>query len=395
MGQKYLLISTALWALAAPVTAAHAQSSTYLSPIIGTGTDEDPYRAHRAGISTICTDLRANVALATGYMLCRGPAVPAQLGVIGLPDDDSTRLSAGLKVVLQPALGKAVAADTLSELVGEVARAKGLKLRLSKEGTTRIAIGGKQMWEAPVARSMFSVPDLRTIDALLHLPFTILSKLVEVPKAWAASYNENWNCADNSAGVSCQLSWNNFQGTAMGILSNQANTTNTVATQGRRMTSNLATDDMAVGATLAILTRNSATANEAGPIVRKEANGNSTYYYCMARDISGTDEYELGSLVTGTRTVLAASSTVIPSAGDLIELRVIADQLACYVNGIAVIAPTTDTNISGFLQGGVRTSGSGTANNVAALDDWYALDVTYFPSASSSMRRRLYAPVSK
>jgi len=379
------LLLAMLLAVTSLLDLAHAQTATYLSPVIGTGTETDPYRAHKSANPTVCTDLRVNPALVAGYMLCRGPAVPAQMGVIAMPDDDSTRLSAGLKTALQPVLGRAVTMDTLSDLVGAVAQTNSLKLRLTAQGTNRITIGGKQIWDAPVARSMFSVPDLRTIDALLHWPFTLLSKLIEVSNAWAASYNENWDCADSSTSLTCQLTWSRFQGTVIGIVSNQATTTNSVATQAARMTSGLATDDMAVGATLAILTRNSATVNEAGVIARKENNATGTYYYCMARDLAGTDEYELGYLLSGARTVLAASSLVVPTAGDILELRVLNDQAACYVNGVTVIAPTTDATISGFGLGGVRTSGSGTADNVAALNNWYAMDITAFPSAQ---RRR-------
>lgn len=365
------LIALILALMAVPV---QAQTVYYLSPVQGAGTDADPYRALKSGTWNDCTDLRSNPTLGAGYLLCAGPSVPG--GAIAIPTDLTTRLTTLQKTALQTVLGKTVTATTVQDFIGEMVVENGVSLRRLGDGRNHLYLRGKDLWSrpAPIAwRELYL--------AALRFPVTatdvLLDAVFSAPLAWAASVSNSFNCANNASLTCDGVTVTEFSGSSWGIVSNTAQLSNTVATNAARMEFDLNSNSMLVGATITALNRNSATEAHVGLIARKENSATITYYYGMGKDLAGTDEYEFGHVVTGSRTALGTSTADTPSVGDLMELIIDGDQLSFRVNGVVLLGPTTNTSITGdFRRAGLRSSGSGTADNTVGLDNWYARDYT-------------------
>lgn len=142
-----------------------------------------------------------------------------------------------------------------------------------------------------------------------------------------------------------------------------------------RATATLATDDHYVTAKLSATqgVNPDESSAQAGVIARKAASATQTYYLC---DIDwSSDVVRLFRCVTGTFTSLATNvaTNFVGTTQYQVLLTVNNSALKTYVDGVAKHS-TTDSNITGNLQCGIRGDISGGAPTVE-WDDWEAGDV--------------------
>lgn len=363
----------------------HAQTVYYLSPVQGSGTETDPYRARNAATWHECVELpdwRGGSARPGPFMLCESLSVP--VGGIPLPPDMTSVLTAVQRAAVQALLGRAVPTGKVFDLLADVIDANKIPMRKFGDGRNHLILKGKDVWSrpAPIAWGEIYRDALRFPVVAMHALF---DAAISAPLAFAASLTTGFTCA-NSVSLDCNgLDFISFSGGGWGITSNQAVLNNSVVANLERVDTNLATNNMLVGATICGLARNSATEATVGVLGRKEASATQTYYYAVGKDTATTDEFEFGYVVGASRTALGTSSVDTPGVGDLLELIIDDDQISVRVNGIVRLGPTTNTSVSSdFRQAGIRAFGSGTADNSVCLDDWYAYDVG---GASAAQRR--------
>lgn len=352
---------------------------TYFATFEGDGTEANPFRAHSNIQGTECISLRANETQLSGIAFCDGPSLPVRAGIRQV--DLGAPLTAQQKTFLATILGRTVTETTVAEALTALADANALNLKRWPDGKHRLFLKGREILSrpAPIAWRDIYREVLRFPVVAMH---AIIDAAISAPLAFAASLSSTFTCADN-ASLNCEgVTWTEFSGSSWAIVGNTAELSNTVATNAARAETDLNTNSMLVGATITALSRNSATEAHVGLIARKENSATITYYYGMCKDLAGTDECEYGYVVTGSRTSLGTSSTDSPGVGDLMELIIYGDQLSFRMNGVTVLGPTTNSTIaSDFRRAGIRSSGSGTADNTVGLDNWYARD---YPSRRAS-----------
>ncbi len=157
---------------------ASAQTVLYLSPKLGDGSSGNKLRAHQSGAWKDCLDLGS-------HMLCAGPAVPNEVGVVALPTDKDAVLTGPERAALAATLGRA-AKNTVQDTLWDIADAAGKPFRRDRNGQQHIKVHGMEMGTraAPLASYL---PDLRrALDVAFHLPVLVPSYMVAVATAWAA-----------------------------------------------------------------------------------------------------------------------------------------------------------------------------------------------------------------
>lgn len=347
----------------------------YLSPYTGDGSEANPFKGAGVGQGALCSDIRADKTRADGYAICRGPVLPGAPGVIDLSGKRAIGKADRDKILAER--GITIRGATFDALISELVDGQGVRLK-RVDGRQRIILNGEEVWSRPAPLASY----LPSLEETLYAPVQLVEWLVTPTLAWAASITEDWNCANN-ASLTCDHTWNTFQGVVMALVSNRADTTNSVSVQLARNATSLDSDQMRVGVTVANIARGTATDVSGGVLARKENSGTATYLYAVLRD-AATDQVETGDVISGTRTVHGTIDTPVVN-GDLIELQVVNDVVTVFHNGTAVLGPYTNTTGDGFLQGGVRFAGTGTGTTTnVALDNWFAYNV----SSGGATRRR-------
>lgn len=325
-------------------------SHFYLGSYIGTGSVRDPFRAlgsEQAGSSAI--DLRPDSSVVTGRCLV---AVPVRDDTIGnyLGDDPSRAIPAPIKRRVETALGVTLSAssirDAIAELLMDHGRTDGTRWKpLRPERTTnryRIYLGGL-LYDVPVI-------------------------------AGGSSISENWNCAD-SAGLTCQLTWTEFQNAGWRLLANQARIdANNGDTHAARADSNLATDDHFCEVTVAAINNSASGLLFCGPLWRKDATATATYYNWEAQLFAsiGANAHQLLKTVAGARTELWTDATDVV-AGEVLRGDANGSTIRGLRNGTQ-LASVTDTAIVDNLRCGVVGAATA-ADDRADLDTWSAEDL--------------------
>lgn len=322
---------------------AQAAGHFYLGSYVGSGAGLDPFRprgSDQPGWSAI--DLRPDGSLVAGRCLV---AVPIRDDTIGdyFGDDPTRAIPAPIKRRLENALGITLSDSTIRGAVAEIlmvhGRTDGTRWKpLRPERTTRryrIYLGGV----------LFDVPVI----------------------AGGVSISENWNCAD-SAGLTCQLTWTEIEGTGWAIVTNRARVTaiDSIA----RAESDLDTDDHEVQATLVDWIQTGIVSAEV--LCRKDVTATLTFYLFQPRIDASV--WRLFKAVNNSFTQLGADATPAPAAGDVMKVRADGSSITGLVNGAASIGPITDTAITANLRGGIRGFVN-TGGDRADIDTWSAADL--------------------
>jgi hypothetical protein len=348
----------------------------YLSPKIGTGTDADPYRAHQAGAWMDCTDLKT-------HMLCAGPSVPVQAGVLPLSILASDRLTALQKTALQVVTGKTVSADTFEALMTDIIDTKAITLLPHSDNRQHLKVHGVELWSRPAPLKAFIPGVLHALDAAFHLPILAVDYAVSATVAWAASISDTFTATNgNFEGCEargCSLTWTEYSGSGWTIVSNQASGTVTNGSSEARAESALTTGNHEATVTVVSFSLDTSTDSHCGPIVRKDNTTTRTYYIHYASLLSAGElsSHKLGKRVAAAHTTLATDTTDV-SAGETITTVISSDQLSGKRNGSVLLGPTTDGDISDAnTYTGIRigtTSGASTC----VLDGFSAQDTASF-----------------
>lgn len=355
-----------------PANIASAQA-TYLSPKIGTGTDADPFRPRRTGITwDDCTDLGS-------HFLCEGSGVPTGTGVIALSTSKAARLSAGDRTALQSVTGKAVAASTFDELMTDIIDTKAIQIEPSRDNWQHLKLHGKEVWSRPAPLKSFLPQVERKLYAALHLPIDAVSVAV----AWATTLATETFTASNGDLAGCQSrgcthTWTEpLASTDWTIVSNQANTATTAGGTGRN-DSALASGDHQSQATLAAFSASGGSAARCGVIMRKDSGSTDTFYRWVASYPAGVaTEYEMQRRAAGVTTSLATNAQD-PVANDVLIGRIVGSDYTGIVNGSTLVGPTTDASpiTSANTYTGIFSNAGGSTTNSCTLDDFSAADVT-------------------
>lgn len=364
-----LLLFGLLWW--ASMTQAQEAKVIYLAPFDGAGTDASPFKPRGLDPSTGCIDRRPDPTQVTGWAICGRASLPAGTGYITLSSRVDATLNATQKSALETNLlgGAKLSASDLPAILAEllIDRAPAhRKLRQGKDGKYHIWLGGKdEAWKATrVAYDLFHLQD----NGLLADAYNLT---IEPVVAWATTLaQETFNCSDNGA-LTCVHTWTETSGTGWAIVSNRANSAITTASEARN-DSTLATDDMQISATYIAHSRTGGGFSRCGVIGRKDGTNTRTYYALHA-DLAATG-WETLKRVATTPTSLA-TNTQDPTANDVMRLEVDGSSVTGYVNSVAILGPTTDTDITGNLFGGVYSHSDGSAHS-CTLDLWNGADVT-------------------
>lgn len=292
---------------------------------------------------------------------CASASLPANMtGVIQIGSSLSSALGAK-KGALAAALKKPLAATTVEELLIEFISTR---LRPGRDGKLKIYLGRKtpdyQQTAGIPFRDNGLVADIRNYAA----------ELLEPAIAWATTLAiETFPTNGNLDGSTQVYGWTEFNGTALDVSSNKARGSGN-ATCEARADVDLATDDMEVSATITGAVTGGSEIR-IGVIGRKDSTTTRDFY--SAHGVySATPEYRLIKRVAGASTTLGTNAQD-PVDGDVVKLRTDGSSQSLYVNGVELVAPVTDTAITGHTRAGIMYIGAN-ASDVGTLDNWQAYD---------------------
>ena len=352
----------------------------YLSPFIGAGTDNDPFRAHGVFPGPAkCLEIARPDPLSKvdRWAACEAPTLPVGVGVVELGADFNETGIAGEKIdALASATKRSITGTTIGDMVGRAVDGTGtLKAR---GGRIRVVMDGKELYSAARAQP----------KAMLPTPLEWLTQAfrwVLFPQmAWAASYSTGFDCGD-AAVLDCDgLTWTEAGGGNWAIASNQAVVTSSIVDRAR-MDSDLATADHEVELDVTAIGRGTATWVRVGPTARNSSAVTNSYDFCDVEDNSGGDTYVYGYMLAG---VLTVSGTAAATAAPMtMKIRMVGDQITCFSDGVAVIGPTTHANVQTHLRGGLENRPSGATAAQTQVNRWAAQD---YVGSSGALRRRTF-----
>lgn len=320
----------------------------YLTPIVGNGTDANPFMPlwpEEPGQGWI--DLRpdSTVAAGRGLLYLPTPSVDSRLDkLVDLPDED---VPAGVKNRLQNALGLTLGQTRFSEIVAE------LLTTHARTDDTR--------WK----------PLRPTVQGVMELWLGGLGRF----HAWrqgsvGASFTETWPTNGTTISTGQDQPWNE-DSNDVEVSTNALRFVTLSAVCFGRCLTNLATDAHKHSATAALVSI--ADGARAGVSVRKIDSTTRTYYITTAERNSGAGGHarRLVKRVAGVQTILVNDVGTDPGSPVVIECQANGSSISGTVGSFA-LGPITDTAITGNLQVGYElfgaTAGDTTLDGHTAAD---------------------------
>ena len=359
--------------LLAVASVPHAQEirQFWLSPVEGSGTEDDPYHSRclrMPGAGNI--DLRPDV----DAFLCASNDLPADMtGVEQIGASYKSALG-GKKGALNAKFKKSLSANTVEDLIIEVVSPK---LTAGKDGKLKIYLGGSK----PIYQQTAWVP-FRDGGLVADLSNAAMG-LVEPTLAWAATISESFTATDGDLDGCCTSVWTEFFGTEWTIVSNQAvgsgNTTGSLAAARNTVNSFATADHTATVTAVSLVTGNAAdgTNTSCAVLIRKGSNTTQTFYRTttIVRDSGELNETLLQKTVTGTTTTLA-SDTTDWTANDTITVSAVGSTISGQLSA-GTLMTVTDTEITGGTNYGIRYfSDYTTGSPSCTLDNLTGSDVS-------------------
>lgn len=381
----YMLILLLAWT--SPATAQDTRQF-YLSPVDGTGTDLNPFRARCLGLPGKGNiDLRLNRAIATGYSLCASNNLPSNMtGVIVLGAGLNATVPTIIRNIVQTVLSVTLSTGTVEELIKEV-----IIPRLSRppSGRYKIYLGNP----TPTIELVASLSNdihykglvvalaererelVEHTDSLLASAWDTLQPVV----AWATTLStETFTASDgNLDGCACVHSWTEYNGTAMTIASNQVAASGSTTVEARN-NSTLASVNHNAGVTVVnVATGGAGTLTSCGAIFRKENNATRTNYMYQAaiRTAGELNMTELAQREAGTKTILDDNYTDWVANDVLLASVDSSHNIVAKVNGSTRITYTDATPITAGTYTGIMYF-SDSASGTCTLDNQTAEDLS-------------------
>lgn len=374
MKRLVVLVSLALlWSSTDPQ--AQVARPHYLTPVYGTGTDQDPFRSGCLGLANNGNiDLRP---LGIARFLCASDVLPKDMvGVAQLGASIQDHLDVGQKAVLNAIAGKTITATRIDDVIVELLAPA---LRAGPDGKLKIFLGGK----TPIYQQTAWVP-FRD-GGLVADAVDLLRAATEPAIAWASTLaTETFNCAD-SASITCVHTWTEIAGTTWLIASNQASSTG-VQTAIARNDSSLSSTDTTAGVTLiSEVNGGGSSSTSCGPYVRGANNGNETFYRhtAFSRATGELKEVSLVKSVAGAATVLSTDTTDWAN-NDVLEVFASGSSISGARNSVT-INTATDVDITTGTYTGLRYVGTHASSN-CTVDNFTAQDIA--TSSVGVLRRR-------
>jgi hypothetical protein len=323
----------------------------YLSEYIGSGTTLDRFRprgSDQPGWSAI--DLRADGGATLDgnglkYCLLHLPVADSDPRLYKLADVKGEDLTLTIRAGMAARLNATINYTRFDDIVAD------LLLR-------------------PPARAWKPLKDKPTQPLEIHLG-GLLSPSPALRSLAAQSYDETWSTAD-SASLTSDLTWTEYLGTELALVSNQCRRTGTGGEGEARAEHALDTDDMQVSMTITSWTVSSANL-VLGVLGRKDTAATWTNYcYACQQNYPSATYHLLAKRVAGAETQLVTDTTAY-AANERLDLLVNGSTISAYRNGTISANPVTDTAIPSNRYAGIRSYCDG-ASNVADGDNWNARD---------------------
>lgn len=346
---------------------AQVAKPVYVSPVDGTGTDDDPFRSRCLGLPGA-----GNIDLSPWGIqryICTSDVLPSDTrGIIQLGDSLRASLTTQQKSALDTLLGRTLTATTIDQAIVEIVRDK---IRAGKDGKLKIYLGDR----VPMYQRTAWVPfeDHGLVADVTNYALHVIAPTL----AWATAIAEDWNCS-NSTTLTCDLTWTEFFGTEWAIVSNQVAVSGLtgVIQKEARADSALAGDDHWAQATIVSATADSGGTVRCGPIARKANDATRTFYMFVPNMVNNAfTQYETARRSAGSLTSIATNATD-PVAGEVVQIYVDGSDISGYVDGVLRVGPTTDANISGNTYTGIAYSSNNPTTQSCVLDDFSAEDIS-------------------
>jgi len=211
------------------------------------------------------------------------------------------------------------------------------------------------------------------ISGLLMVHLGPVAKALRVISG-GASITEDWNCAD-STNLTCDLTWTEYNGTALGIVGNRANISGGVGFNSARAEHDLSTDDHFAQFVIPTFTFVSSLIS-AEVVCRLDSGGvNTDQYLHIVQNSGGVMDHVLRKVVGGVDTDLDTDPTDW-EANEVLRVEVDGSTIIGRRNGVIINGPITDTAIAGATRTrcGINAY-SDAAGNVVEVDDFQAADL--------------------
>lgn len=337
----------------------------------------------RSGCAPGSTSIDLRSTTGKDLWICRSASSVGATGKIALAATAGEKLSGKSRTDIASALGKSIQAGsrTVPELLKELLVDSG-RLKPSRNGKYEIYLGDPTpIWQATtVAYDLFGIQDNGLLADLYH-------EYLEPPVAWATVLaQETFTASDGDlTGAATVHTWTEFGIAGWTIASNRATTTTTATgANNARNGTTLATDDMQVEADLITVSHSGGGFSRCGVMLRKEANTTQTYYAFFAD--STVTGWETVKRIANATTSIATSTQDPVNGTDRMKGIIDGSSLSGQVNGVTVVGPTTDVDITGFTYSGIYGQAS-TTTFTCTLDNVLAQDYPP-PSSFGPLRRR-------
>lgn len=336
----------------------------------------------RSGCAPGSTSIDLRSTTGKDLWICRSASSVGAVGKIALASTARETLSAKSRTDIVSVLGKSIKAgsQTVPDLLKELLIDSG-RLQPSKDGKLKIYLGDADPIYVQTAGLPFNDHGL-VADAI-----NFGAGVLDPDKAWATVLaTETFTASDGDlTGAATVHTWTEFGIAGWTIASNRVTTTTTATgANNARNGTTLATDDMQVEADLITVSHTGGGFTRCGVMLRKDANTTQTYYAFIAD--STVTGWELVKRVANVTTSLATSTQDPINGTDRMKGVIDGSSLSGQVNGVTVVGPTTDVDITGFTYSGIYGHASTTTFN-CTLDNVLAQDYPP-PSSFGPLRRR-------
>jgi hypothetical protein len=330
----------------------------YLSGYVGDGSEANPFRP--VGVDGLPTwssiDLRPDGSVATGFAL-----VAAQTRIDGQRrdylGDAPTARSAAVKDVIGTRLSVTLDTDSLAqialELLTEHAREDGTRVKPLREAGGRYTV-----WLGGAA------------------PLISLKAM-----SGGSSFTESFDQA-NSSTLGPDLSWSEPTGNLQTVSNSVRNVAGGVANRGRADV-DVDTEDMLAEIDVVAFTVPAPAAARQIAVCTRFAAAATTHYFGRLIDDGISTRLEIVRTVTGTSTIISAVTAPALALPMTLRLESNGSSHSLYFGGILRVGPSTDTNITGNVRGGVLSTDHATGFSVANVigDNFVVADLAADPSS--------------